>query len=505
MHDQRDPPTTVAKVVGADFELANSITGAWTGPPQQAARRLLAEIDGYPRGRQGGTAIEYGRRFLDTCGSSVYIDSDHLEGNLPEHTSAFDHPNVLHGAGFQPARQAMRAAQRDLPQGTRINVAANCSDGRKAWGSHLNVLITRRCLENLLHRKPHHTLFFATHLVTCVPYTGQGLVGAANGRPACAYQLSQRADWFEKLVGPETMFDRPLVNSRDESHADGWLARCHIIYLDMVLSPVANILKAGTMQLVLAMLEADWIDPTIALDDPLAAASEISRDLGLRNTYATTVRGRVMRAVEIQRAMANLAGEFVASGAAERIVPRANEIVSLWLETLDLLEQGDVEALARRCDAWLKYLLLSRQRERRNLQWSSAEMRVADSLFGSLEPSVSLFYQAADAGFVERMPDEATIDHFASEPPDDTRAYFRAHVLRRYGDAVSLMDWSKITFRVPGGPHWWSVATIPMLDPRRLNRAESEPLFDACETLEELVDAANSLTERDTTAVAAHR
>ncbi len=263
---------TVAKVLGADFELANSFIGGSPRSARQAASRLLAEIPGYPRGSRGGTAIEFGRRFLDTCGSSWYIDSDHLEGNLFEHLSALDHPSVLHGAGFGQARQALRAAQTRLPSGTRLNLLANCSDGNTSWGSHLNIMVTRTCFNNLLYRKPHQAGLFATHLVTSVPYTGQGLVGAANGRAACSYQLSQRADWFEQLAGQQTMFDRPLINLRDESHADDELARLHVIYFDMVLSPVANILKAGTTQLVLAMIEAGWTAPTLCLDDPVAAS-----------------------------------------------------------------------------------------------------------------------------------------------------------------------------------------------------------------------------------------
>jgi proteasome accessory factor A len=484
--------TNVAKVLGADFELANSFIGSTPRTPFQAARSLLAEIRGFPRGNRGGTPIEFGRRFLGSCGSSWYIDSDHLEGNLPEHISALDHPNVLHGAGFEQARGALRAAERQLPVGTRLNLLANCSDGNTSWGSHLNVMLTRKCFDDLLHRKPHQAGFFATHLVTSVPYTGQGMVGAANGRSACSYQLSQRADWFEQFAGQQTMLNRPLLNLRDESHADKDLARLHVIYLDMVLSPVANILKAGTTQLVLAMIEAGWTDPTLCLDDPVAAASEISRDMQLGKKLHTAVRGRTMTAVEIQKALASLACEFVASGAAADIVPGAEQIVSLWLDTLDMLHRREVEALARRCDAWLKYLLLDRQRGRKHLSWSSDEIRVADSLYASLDPDVSPFFQVAANGFVERMPDEETLARFAGEPPDDTRAYFRAHVLRLHGDAVSSMDWSRITFRVQGR-HWSSFADIPLRDPRRFNRADTEALLNECSTLADLVEAANEL------------
>ena len=491
-----DSPATVTKVLGADFELANSLLGSSPTPPRQAAARLLAEIVGYPRFGHSGTAIEFGRRFLDTCGSSWYIDSDHLEGNLPEHTRALDHPNILHGAGFAQARMAQQAAQARLPADTRLNLLANCSDGHTAWGSHLNIMLTRRCFDDLLYRKPHQAGFFATHLVTSVPYTGQGIVGASNGRSACSFQLSQRADWFEKLYGPQTMFERPLINTRDESHADDDLARLHCIFLDMVLSPVANILKAGTAQLVLAMIEAGWTDPSIALDDPVAAASAISRDLRLTQSYATTVRGRRMTAIEMQQALAGLAAEFVASGAADGIVPGAGEIVSLWTDTLDLLARREVEALAGRCDAWLKYLLLDRQRGRRNLSWNSDAIRVADSLFASLDPDTSLFFQAAGSGFVERMPDKRVLERFTFEPPDDTRAWFRAQLLRRHGDAVSSMDWSKMSFRVPGARHWWSFADVPMGDPRRFHREEAEVLLEESATLEELVEAANALVER---------
>jgi proteasome accessory factor A len=488
-------PVTVAKVLGADFEFSNALIGKHPRAAHEAAALLLSEIVGYPRRGQGGTAIEYGRRFLDTCGSSWYIDSDHLEANLPEHTSAFDHPKILHGAGFVQARQAWRAAEARLPPGTRLNLLANCSDGIKSWGHHLNIMLTRACFDDMLYRKPHQAAFFATHLVTSVLYTGQGMVGASNGRAACSYQLSQRADWFETFASQQTMFDRPLINLRDEPHAADQLARLHVIYFDMVLSPIANILKAGTTQLVLAMIEAGWTDASLCLDDPVAAASEVSRDLQLRKALRTVVRGRLLTALDIQRALACLAEEFVATGAADGIVPDAEQIVSLWLETIEMLQGREVEVLAKRCDAWLKFLLLDRERGRRNLSWSSDRMRVADSLFASLDPDVSFFFQAADNGFVEGMPDAATLERFAWEPPDDTRAYFRAHVLRRHGDAVSAMDWSRITFRVPGARHWWSFADLPLRDPRRLNRTETETLLEECTTLVELVDAANALVQ----------
>ena len=335
--------------------------------------------------------------------------------------------------------------------------------------------------------------FLATHLVTSVLFTGQGLVGPANGRASCGYQLSQRADWFSQLSGHQTMSNRPLLNLRDESHATDELARAHIIYYDMVLAPVANILKAGTTQLVLAMLEADWSDPTLCLDDPVAAASEVSRDLRLTTLLPTVVRGRLMTAVEIQARIAEMAGEFVAEGLAENVVPDAAAIVDLWMETVGFLRRREIEALARRCDAWLKYLLLDRRRGQRSLSWNSPALKLLDSMFANLDPECSLFFQVAADGGVERMPSEDEILLALREPPTDTRAYFRAHVLRRFGQHVSAMNWDRITFRVPLRRNWWSVATVPMPDPRRLNAVETEAILEQCGSLEELVETINEI------------
>src|SRR6185369_1468477 len=128
------------KVLGADFELANAIESpsARCGDVGRAARLLLHEIDGLPRRDWwGGTAIEWGRRFLPTNGSSAYIDSDHLEINLPEHTRAEDHAAIVF-AGLRLAREAQLAATAKLDSDESINVTCAVSDTRKSWGHHLN-------------------------------------------------------------------------------------------------------------------------------------------------------------------------------------------------------------------------------------------------------------------------------------------------------------------------------------------------------------------------------
>lgn len=485
------------KVLGGDFELANALEtrSATIGQSvYEASRRLLDEIDGYPRNRMwGGTSIEWGRRFLAGNGGSAYIDSDHLEINLPEHRRAADHG--LHTlAGFRIAQRARLAAEEKLPARTgRINLMATVSDTQRSWGAHLNVCVSRGLWDDLFTRKPHYAGFFATHLVTATLYTGQGQVGAGNDRAACDFQLGQRPDFFEEFVGWQTTHRRPVLNLRDEAHAGKALGRMHIIFFDNTLAPVASYLKAGTTQLVLAMLEAGWVDPALMLDDPLAAAWEVSRDTTFRQELRLAGRGRKATAVEVQRRLAELAGEFVASGECGEAVPDAERIVADWLATVEVLQRRDLAALSRRVDWALKYLVLERQISRRGLSWQSAEVKALDVRYASLDPREGLFLQLARAGQVERMPAEEEIDRAADQPPEDSRAYLRAQVLRKFGDEVDDLDWDRVRFRSGASRYYSPGRWLALPEPWRWGKSEADPVLARCETAEELIDAVGEM------------
>ncbi len=200
-------------------------------------------------------------------------------------------------------------------------------------------------------------------------------------------------------------------------------------------------------------------------------------------------RGLAWSAVDVQKALADLAGEFVASGAAASCVPGAEDIVKCWHETLDMLAKRDLGALAKRCDWALKYLLLDRQRGRRNLTWQAPEIKCLDLIFSSLDPQEGLFWQMAGAGLVEGMPTTEQVERFLNEPPDDTRAYLRAHALRRFGEHIVDMDWDRIRFRLQTERYWWSETALLMPDPTQLGRETSEPILGRTQTLTELIAA----------------
>jgi proteasome accessory factor A len=491
----------VKKTIGTDFEVWNAVVDPGGSPsdPARAARRLLAEIPGYPMRPDWGCSIECLRRFLPTNGGSAYIDSDHLELNTPEHSSAADHP-AIHHAALRLAARAAAAASRKLGAGARIRTSAALCDRRASWGHHLNVSVSRSYFDALFRRKPQLLGALATHLATATIFTGGGKVGAANGRAACHFQLAQRADWFEELVGHQTMQDRPLVNARDESHAAGDLARLHLIYFDNVLTPTARYLMAGSTQLVCAMGEAGWIDPDLQLDDPVEAALEVSRDLSLRRPLPMARRGLKMTAAEIQAGLADRARAFLEAGGPGEAVPGAEAIIACWAQTAELARRCAVEDLARRCDWALKFLLLDRHRGRKGLTWQSPELVYLDILFSDLDPEQGLFWQMAAAGRVDAMPDPDRLERSLAEPPDDSRAFLRAQVLRRFGDQVHSMDWDYLRFRVRTHRRWYSEARLEMPVPFRHGRDEVETTLEQCRTVEDLVerlDAAGADSRRD--------
>jgi proteasome accessory factor A len=485
--------TTCSKVLGGDFELANALEtrgATLERSVYEASRRLLDEIAGYPRSRTwGGSSIEWGRRFLPGNGGSAYIDSDHLEINLPEHTRAADHALHVH-AGFRIAQRARQAALAKLPgRSARLNLMATVSDGQRSWGAHLNVCVTRRLWDDLFNRKPHLAGLLATHLATATLYTGQGQVGPGNNRPSCDYQLAQRPDFFEEFVGWQTTHRRPILNMRDEAHAGKTLARMHIIFFDNALAPVANFLKAGTTQLVLAMLEDDWVEPGLLLDDPLGSAWEVSRDLTFSAPLRLVGRGRHTTAVALQKALCDLAGEYVASGEMEDAVPDAEDILTCWRQTLEMIERRDLAALSRRVDWALKYLVLQRQIARHGLSWQSPDIKALDLRYASLDPQEGLFLQLAAAGQVEGMPSNEEIDRAADEPPEDTRAYLRAHLMRRLGEEMTDAEWDRIRFRHTTERYRSPSLWLGMPDPARWGKEESDPVLQRCRTPKELIEA----------------
>jgi proteasome accessory factor A len=350
-----------------------------------------------------------------------------------------------------------------------------------------------------LYEKVHHLLFLAGFQASSVIFTGQGKVGAENGRPPVRYQLSQRADYFETIAGYQTTYRRPIVNQRDEAHcgrrdvahsglrpADKW-ARLHVIFYDSTLSHVATFLKFGVTQIVLQMIGEGWVDASLLLDDPLEAVQSFSRDVTLRST-ARLLAGGSITALEMQLRIAEQAKRFIDEGRCQ--VPDAPEILELWQDTLVKLQSGDWAALAPRLD-WVRKLTLITHAMRQNpeLTWDSPEVKHLDHQWASLDPETGLYWAMDRAGAVERIVTDRQIGLAMVEPPD-TRAWARAALLRLAGPGqVSDVNWDSMTFfttrRNSAG---FATRTLELPDPH-FTRAGFERLTRGCNTLEETLDA----------------
>ncbi|HVO28044.1 MAG TPA: proteasome accessory factor PafA2 family protein [Candidatus Margulisiibacteriota bacterium] len=495
---------TLPKLCGADIELGNFILGVERpeGSGAEAARAVLREIVGLPCtgvSVASSAAVapydpqDWGRKYLPANGGCVYIDLDHVEACIPEVTGAYDHLAAWH-AMLRIVRRALGAANARRPAGQRIQVLVNNSDGRSnSYGSHLNFLVTRRAWDNLFNRRLHYQLFLAAFQASSIVLTGQGKVGAENGMPPCAYQIAQRADFFQTLCGLQTTYNRPLVNSRDEPlcgrgderHAPA--ARLHCIFFDNTLCHVASLLKVGLMQIVLTMIEAEQVNPQLLLEDPVDAVQRWSHDPSLR-TRAQMAGGSAVTAVELQLHFLDAAKRFVAAGGCDGSVPQVRAIVQLWEDTLLKLEARDLPALAGRLDWVLKLHILQRAMQQRpQLTWASPEIKLLDHLYSSLDPADGLYWAYEASGVVESLVSDERITYFEHNPPADTRAWTRAMLLRLVGaDAIESVDWDSIVFRAGQVGYRRTYRRLDLASPLAFAEAETGHILQrgrCCDTM----------------------
>ena len=224
--------------------------------------------------REGSMPPEVETHLVNTVltnGARYYVDHAHPEYSTPECVDALELV-VADKAGERILAQSMRASSRLLDPGQEIVVYKNNSDGKgNSYGTHENYLVDRAL------PFAHIVRVMLPWFVSRQVFTGAGKVGSENGAAAVDYQISQRADFFEEEVGLETTLKRPIVNTRDEPHADPreW-QRLHVICGDANMMPSCTRRKVGLVRLVLDLVEQS-LAPTWKLRDPVAQAKKISR------------------------------------------------------------------------------------------------------------------------------------------------------------------------------------------------------------------------------------
>jgi proteasome accessory factor A len=411
-----------------------------------------------------------------TNGARLYVDHAHPEYSTPEVTTPLDIVR-WDKAGEQVMLDAQRRASQ-LPGGAPILLYKNNTDNKGAsYGAHENYLMRRSTPFADIVR--HLTPFFVSRQVV----TGAGRVGIGQDGRDDGFQLSQRADFFEVEVGLETTLKRPIINTRDEPHADPEkYRRLHVIIGDANLSEISTYLKVGTTALVLSMIEDKFLGEPLTVDGPVAALRAVSHDPALKQTV-TMADGRSITAVQLQMEYLDLAKKYVEDKYGADADAQTVDVLTRWESVLDRLER-DPMLCAAELDWVAKLKLLEQYRQRDGLDWGDAKLELIDYQYSDIRPEKGLYHRLAAAGRIDRLLTDPEIDVAMHEPPEDTRAYFRGRCLSKFADAVAAASWDSVIFDLPGRE---SLQRVPTIDPLRGSKVHVGELLDRSETAEALV------------------
>jgi proteasome accessory factor A len=380
--------------------------------PDEVARYLFRRVVSW--GRSSNVFLENGAR--------LYLDvGSHPEYATPECDSV--HAVVVHDKAGERILESLveQAEQRLHEEGIagQIYLFKNNTDSAgNSYGSHENYLVARFGE----FQKLADTLI--PFLVTRQIFAGAGKV--LQTPRGALYSISQRAEHIWEGLSSATTRSRPIINSRDEPHADAErYRRLHVIVGDSNMSEYAVWLKLATCDLVLRMIEAGTIMRDLTLDNPIRAIREISHDM----TCTRRIRlagGREMSALEIQQEYFERVAHFVDNTGSG---PETDRVVSEWGRVLQGLADDPLK-LSRECDWVAKYHVIEDYRRRHDLPLSHPRIGMLDLQYHDVNRNRGLYYVLERRGRMDRVADEAEIDTARDTPPQTTRAKLRGEFIR---------------------------------------------------------------------------
>jgi proteasome accessory factor A len=296
----------------------------------------------------------------------------------------------------------------------------NTDSAGNSYGCHENYLVGRhgefsRLADVLIP-------FLVTRQLIC----GAGKV--LQTPRGAVYCVSQRAEHIWEGVSSATTRSRPIINTRDEPHADAErYRRLHVIVGDSNMSETTTMLKVGSADLVLRMVEQGVTFRDLTLENPIRAIREISHDLsGSRSVRLAA--GRTASALEIQREYYGRAVDFIERTGGD---PMSKQVLELWGRTLDAVDAGDLSRIDREIDWATKYQLIERYRAKHNLPLSSPRIAQLDLAYHDIQRNRGLYYLLQKRGAVDRVTTDLAIFEAKNVPPQTTRAKLRGDFIRR--------------------------------------------------------------------------
>jgi Pup amidohydrolase len=405
-------------------------------------------------------------------GGRLYVDGAHPEYSTPECTNPRE-VVVFERISERILAQCLHNLVR-LRGREQFLLYKNNSDGKgNSYGYHENYMLSRMVpFERIVKA-------LAPFLVTRLIYAGAGKVGAENQTSPIDYQISQRADFFECLVDLNTMVKRPIVNSRDEPHAEyGKYRRLHVIVGDANMAELSTYLKVGTLAIVLDLIEAGAELPEIELDDPVLGIKQVSRDLTMNETLKLA-GGRSTTALEIQRAYLKAAMNFYACHELNQVT---KDVLVRWEEVLDKLER-DPRTLVHELDWVAKRHLMESYMERRGCGWNDPRIRLMDLQYHDVRPDKGLYYTLERSHLIERVVQDIEVTKAEFVPPPGTRAYFRGRCIGKFSKSIYGASWTSVLFDFGNT----TIKKVPLMDPLRGTESLTGDLLDQSDTAEALL------------------
>ncbi|GAB2936814.1 MULTISPECIES: Pup--protein ligase [unclassified Streptomyces] len=383
--------------------------------PDEVARYLFRRVVSW--GRSSNVFLRNGAR--------LYLDvGSHPEYATPECDNVTE--LVTHDkAGERILEGLLVDAERRLHEegiaGDVYLFKNNTDSAGNSYGCHENYLVARhgefsRLADILIP-------FLVTRQLIC----GAGKV--LQTPRGAVYCVSQRAEHIWEGVSSATTRSRPIINTRDEPHADAErYRRLHVIVGDSNMSETTMLLKVGATDLVLRMIEAGTVMRDLTLENPIRAIREVSHDLtGQRKVRLAS--GREASAIEVQREYYEKAVDFV-----ERRGIRTgtvDQVLELWGRALDAIEAQDLDRIDTEIDWVMKYKLIERYRAKHNMTMSNPRVAQIDLAYHDIHRRRGLFYLLEKKGQAARICNDLKIFEGKSVPPQTTRARLRGDFIRR--------------------------------------------------------------------------
>ncbi|HEU5474825.1 MAG TPA: Pup--protein ligase [Actinophytocola sp.] len=394
--------------IETEFGVTCTFHGQRRLSPDEVARYLFRRVVSW--GRSSNVFLRNGSR--------LYLDV----GSHPEYATAECDDLVqlvTHDkAGERILEDLLVDAERRLADegiGGDIFLFKNNTDSAgNSYGCHENYLVTRagefsRIADVLLP-------FLVTRQVIC----GAGKV--LQTPRGAVYCLSQRAEHIWEGVSSATTRSRPIINTRDEPHADAErYRRLHVIVGDSNMAEPTTLLKVGSANLVLEMIEEGVQFRDFSLDNPIRAIREISHDLTGRR-LVRLAGGREASALDIQREYFARAVEHVSRRSPD---PIADRVIELWGRTLDAVEAQDLTKIDREIDWAIKHRLVERYRSKHGMELSSPRIAQLDLAYHDIRRGRGIFDLLQRKDLVTRVTDDGEIEAAKDTPPQTTRAKLR--------------------------------------------------------------------------------